>query len=133
LRDAVVALKERAERAESLTDAERQRADQALILVAEANARADRAEARADVADRHVEGLRDQAALETAAAKVEIAALASRAEAAETKAAKAAADRDQLLASHNRALLEVETVRTAERTRRSAGRMARIKAAWRGE
>ena len=76
----------------------------------------------------------EQAALETASAKDQDAQhYASRAEAAEAKTAKAEHERDQLLASHNRALLEVETVRTAERTRRSAGRMARIKAAWRGE
>jgi len=54
-------------------------------------------------------------------------------ESAEQRAAMAEADRDQLLASHNRALLEVEALRAADRARRGTGRLARLRGAWRGE
>ena len=106
--------------------------------------------ARAEVADRRAEeaeaarvAAESRADIERARAdRVEARAEAERARAddergkattAERRAAKAEHERDQLLASHNRALLEVETVRTADRARRSARRMARLKAAWHGE
>jgi hypothetical protein len=85
-------------------------------------ARAEAADRRADQAEARADGERGRADIER-----------DKAETAERRAAKAERDRDQLLASHNRALLEVETVRGADRARRSAGRVARIKAAWRGE
>ena len=94
--------------AESRADNERARADHA-------QARTDTAHARADLAEARAEAERDKAT------------------AADQRAVKAEADRDGLLASHNRALMEVEGLRTADRARRSAGRLARIRAAWRGE
>jgi hypothetical protein len=42
-------------------------------------------------------------------------------------------DRDMAIANHNRIAVEIEVMREADRTRRAAGRLARIKAAWRGE
>jgi len=54
-------------------------------------------------------------------------------ETAERQLAQAVKDRDQLLANHNRAMTEVERLRAADQARRAAGRVARIRAAWRGE
>jgi hypothetical protein len=50
----------------------------------------------------------------------------SKVEAAERRAVEAARERDRLV-------VEVEGLRAADQARRAAGRVARIKAAWRGE
>lgn len=115
----VAALLARAEAAEIGRDAADRRAETE-------RRRADQAEAKAEAVGRLGEALRDRAALDAAGAKLQIAA-------AESKTAATEADRDQLLASHNRALLEVEGLRTADRERRSANRLKRLKTAWRGE
>jgi hypothetical protein len=47
--------------------------------------------------------------------------------------AQAEKDRDMAIAAHNRLATEVDALRAADRARRAAGRLARIKAAWRGE
>ena len=76
-----------------------------------------------------------------------VAALTARADAADQRAdaerARADAERvrgdaaerllGQTIGAHNRIAIEVETLREAERARRAAGRLARVKAAWRGE
>ena len=80
----------------------------ALTGRAEADWRAEQAEARAD-AER------------------------IRTETAERQMAQAEKDRDMAIAAHNRLATEVDALRSADRARRAAGRLARIKAAWRGE
>jgi hypothetical protein len=66
-------------------------------------------------------------------ANSEAAALRERLEAAERRVIQAGSERDIAIANHNRIALEVEALRTADQARRAAGRLARIKAAWRGE
>ena len=71
LRDAVVTLKERAERAESLTDAEHARADRAEVRAAAAEARADSERKQTEA----VEADRDMAIATANRLTVEIAAM----------------------------------------------------------
>ena len=66
-------------------------------------------------------------------ADAETTALRGQLEAADRRAAQAEAERDRLLAGHNRLALEVEALQQADKARRAAGRVARIRAAWRRE
>ena len=76
----------------------------------------DRAEAGRDAAQQRADGAETRIVAERTRAGAE----QDKATAWELRALNAEHDRDQLLASHNRALLEVEGLRTADRARRSS-------------
>jgi hypothetical protein len=87
----------------------------ALTGRAEADRRVEQAEARADVEQARADSLKER--LETT----------------ERQMTQAEKDRDMAIAAHDRIAREAETLRQADLARRAAGRLARIKAAWRGE
>jgi hypothetical protein len=57
----------------------------------------------------------------------------ARATTAEADRDRVEMERDRLLASHDRLAVEVEALKRADATRRAAGRLTRLKTAWRGE
>jgi hypothetical protein len=80
--------------------------------------------------------LREQLTRATARADTERARAdqaEARADAERDKAAAVERLLAQTVASHNRIAVEIEALRQADRDRRAAGRVARLRAAWRGE
>ena len=108
--------------AKERTEAADLRAEQAEAARMAAEARADTEHVRANRAETHAKAERARAD------QAEVKADAERDKAAAVERLLA-----QTVATHNRIAVEVEALREADRARRAAGRMARLRAAWRGE
>jgi hypothetical protein len=122
----VSALRERAEVAERRADAERQRADAAEEDRRAAETRIAAAEGRADRAEQAIAGERARADAVRArldAMQVQLAAEAEAADQARRKAQDALQGAEAIAAASAR----------AEAERKGRGRLARLRAAWRGE